>query len=94
MSEIMKKYKHGEFSNVADKTSSKEKIQSGMNKKYSHGEFSDAGGKAANAKPEAFASKKFKQGELGGASDKPGKKNKGQGLKAMGSDNNTLSVSY
>ena len=69
-------------------------IMSSYTKKYKHGEFSDAGGKKSNTKPEPFASKKFKQGELGGASDKPGKKNKGQGLKAMGADDNKLSVSY
>ncbi len=45
---IMKKYKHGEFSSVADKAPSKEKIQGNMHKKYSHGELSDAGGKAPN----------------------------------------------
>ena len=61
-------------------------IMSSYMKKYKHGEFSDAGGKSSNAKPEAFISKKFKQGELSGASEKPGKKNKGQGLTAMGAD--------
>ena len=61
-------------------------IQGGIMKKYSHGELSNAGGKSSNAKPEAFASKKFKQGELDGASEKPGAKNKGQGLTAMGAD--------
>ena len=60
----MKKYKHGEFSNVADKAPSKEKIQGDMNKKYSHGEFSDAGGKAANAKPESWSKAKIKQGSF------------------------------
>ena len=44
MSDIMKKYKHGEFSSVADKAPSKEKIQGNMHKKYSQGEFSGAGG--------------------------------------------------
>ena len=61
-------------------------IMPSYTKKYKHGELSDAGGKSANAKPEAFASKKFKQGELSGASEKPGSKNKGQGLTAMGAD--------
>tara|TARA_X000001382_G_C3023138_1_gene132337 strand:- start:95 stop:316 length:222 start_codon:yes stop_codon:yes gene_type:complete len=61
-------------------------IQGGIMKKYSHGELSNAGGKSSNAKPEAFVSKKFKQGELSGASEKPGAKNKGQGLTAMGAD--------
>ena len=60
----MKKYKHGEFSKVADKAPSKEKIQGGMHKKYSHGEFSDAGGKAANAKPDSWSTTKIKQGSF------------------------------
>ena len=64
MSEIMKKYKHGEFSKVADGAPSKEKIQGGMNKKYSHGEFSDAGGKSANPKPESWSKAKIKQGSF------------------------------
>ena len=38
--------------------------------------------------------KKFKQGELGGEGGSIGKKNKGQGLKAMGSDDKSLSVKY
>ncbi len=62
MSEIMKKYKHGEFSSVADKAPSKEKIQGNMHKKYSQGEFSGAGGKAPKEKLEAFASARIKQG--------------------------------
>ena len=61
-------------------------IMSSYTKKYKHGEFSDAGGKSSNAKPEAFSKKRFKQGELSGASEKAGKKNKGQGLTAMGAD--------
>ena len=64
MSDIMKKYKHGEFSKVADGAPSKEKIQGSMNKKYSHGEFSDAGGKAANAKPDSWSTTKIKQGSF------------------------------
>ena len=60
----MKKYKHGEFSSVADGAPSKEKIQGNMYKKYSQGEFSDAGGKKANAKLDAFSTKMYKQGEL------------------------------
>ena len=63
-------------------------------KKYSQGELGDAYSKKANAKPEAFSSKKFKQGELSGASEKPGKKDKGQGLKAMGADDKSLSKSF
>jgi hypothetical protein len=61
-------------------------IAKGMNKKYSIGEFSDAGGKSSNAKPEAFSTKRFKQGEFSGSDGKAGKKNKGQGLTAMGAD--------
>ena len=63
-------------------------------KKYSQGELGDAYSKKANAKQEAFSSKKFKQGELSGASEKPGKKNKGQGLKAMGADDYSLDKKF
>ena len=63
-------------------------------KKYSQGELGDAYSKKANAKPEAVASKKFKQGELGGEGGSIGKKNKGQGLKAMGADDKSFSVNY
>ena len=63
-------------------------------KKYSQGELGDTYSKKANAKPEAFASKKFKQGELGGEGGSIGKKNKGQGLKAMGADDKSLSKSF
>ena len=62
--------------------------------KYSLGELGDTYSKKANAKPEAFASKKFKQGELGGEGGSIGKKNKGQGLKAMGADDKSLSKSF
>ena len=62
MSDIMKKYKHGEFSNVADKAPSKEKIQGNMHKKYSHGELSDAGGKAPKESLESWSKAKIKQG--------------------------------
>ena len=55
MTNIMKKYKHGELSEVSGKPVSKEKIQGNMHKKYSQGEFSDAGGKAPKEKLEAFA---------------------------------------
>ena len=63
-------------------------------KKYSQGELGDTYAKKANASLESFASKKIKHGELSGSAEKPGKKNKGQGLKAMGADDNKLSVSY
>jgi hypothetical protein len=61
-------------------------IMSSYTKKYKQGEFSDAGGKKSNAKPEAFSKKRFKQGEFSGTDGKAGKKNKGQGLTAMGAD--------
>ena len=64
MSDIMKKYKHGEFSKVADKTPPRGKLDSSIMKEYSHGEFSDAGGKAANAKPESWSKAKIKQGSF------------------------------
>ena len=60
----MKKYKHGEFSKVADKAPSKEKIQGGMHKKYSHGEFSDAGGKAPKEKLASWSKEKIKHGSF------------------------------
>ena len=63
-------------------------------KKYTQGELGDTYSKKTNAKPEAFASKKFKQGELSGESGAIGKKNKGQGLKAMGADDKSLSKAY
>ena len=62
MSDIMKKYKHGEFSKVADKAPSKEKIQGDMHKKYSQGEFSGAGGKAPKEKLESWSKAKITQG--------------------------------
>ena len=62
MSEIMKKYKHGEFSSVADRAPSKEKIQGNMHKKYSQGEFSGAGGKAPKESLESWSKAKIKQG--------------------------------
>ena len=39
---MMKKYKHGEFSEVADGAPAKEKPQADMLKKYSQGELSKA----------------------------------------------------
>ena len=62
MSEIMKKIKHGEFSKVADKAPSKEKIQGDMHKKYSQGEFSNAGGKSSSPKPASWSKAKITQG--------------------------------
>ena len=64
MSEIMKKYKHGEFSKVADGAPSKEKIQGDMHKKYSQGEFSGAGGKASKESLESWSKAKIKQGSF------------------------------
>ena len=64
MSEIMKKYKRGEFSKVADGTPAREKLDSGIMKEYKHGEFSGAGGKAANAKPASWSKEKIKQGSF------------------------------
>ena len=58
----MKKYKHAELSEVADKTPAREKLDSGIMKKYSHGEFSGAGGKSSNAKPSSWSTAKIKQG--------------------------------
>ena len=69
-------------------------IMSSYMKKYKHGEFSDAGGKSSNAKPEAFSKKRFKQGEFSGTDGKAGKKNKGQGLKAMGADDYSLDKKF
>ena len=63
-------------------------------KKYSQGELGDAYSKKANAKPAEFSTKKWKQGDLGGEGGSIGKKNKGQGLKAMGADDKSLSVKY
>ena len=60
----MKKYKHGEFSSVADKAPSKEKIQGNMHKKYSQGEFSGAGGKAPKESLESWSKAKIKQGSF------------------------------
>ena len=62
MSEIMKKYKHGEFSKVADGTPAREKLDSGIMKEYKHGEFSGAGGKAPKESLESWSKAKIKQG--------------------------------
>ena len=63
-------------------------------KKYSQGELGDAYSKKANASIESFASKKIKHGELSTSAEKPGKKNKGQGLKAMGADDYSLDKKF
>ncbi len=52
-------------------------------KKYSQGELGDA-----------YSTKKWKQGDLGAESGSIGKKNKGEGLKAMGADDKSLSKSF
>tara|TARA_Y100000401_G_scaffold27808_1_gene20020 strand:+ start:100 stop:300 length:201 start_codon:yes stop_codon:yes gene_type:complete len=62
MADIMKKYKHGEMSKVADGNFAKEKPQASVMKKYSQGEFSGAGGKAPKDKLESWSSAKIKQG--------------------------------
>ena len=58
----MKKYKHAEMSEVADKTPARGKLDSSIMKEYKQGEFSGAGGKAPKEKLEAFASTRIKQG--------------------------------
>ena len=63
-------------------------------KKYTQGELGDPYPKKANAKPDAYSTKKWKQGDLGAESGSIGKKNKGEGLKAMGADDKSLSKSY
>ena len=63
-------------------------------KKYSQGELGDSYSKKANPKPAEFSNKKCKQGDLGGESGSIGKKNKGEGLKAMGADDKSLSKSF
>ena len=63
-------------------------------KKYSQGELGDAYSKKANPKPAEFSTKKWKQGDLGAESGSIGKKNKGEGLKAMGADDKSLSQSF
>jgi len=60
----MKKYKHGELSEVSGKPVSKEKIQGNMHKKYSHGEFSDAGGKASKGTLASWSKEKIKHGSF------------------------------
>ena len=50
--------------------------------------------KKANPKPDAYSTKKWKQGDLGAESGSIGKKNKGEGLKAMGADDKSLSKSF
>ena len=63
-------------------------------KKYSQGELGDSYSKKANPKPDAYSTKKWKQGDLGSESGSIGKKNKGEGLKAMGADDKSLSKSF
>ena len=63
-------------------------------KKYTQGERGDAYSKKSNPKPDAYSTKKWKQGDLGAESGSIGKKNKGEGLKAMGADDKSLSKSY
>ena len=63
-------------------------------KKYTQGELGDAYSKKSNPKPDAYSKKKWKQGDLGAESGSIGKKNKGEGLKAMGADDKSLSKSF
>ena len=62
--------------------------------KYTQGELGKPYSKKSNTKPAEFSKKKWKQGDLGGESGSIGKKNKGQGLKAMGADDKSLSKAY
>ena len=62
--------------------------------RYTQGELGDSYSKKANPKPDAYSTKKWKQGDLGAESGSIGKKNKGEGLKAMGADDKSLSKSF
>jgi hypothetical protein len=66
----MKKYSHGELSDVADGAPAKEKPSANILKKYSHGELSSAPETyGAKEKPSNDILKKYSQGELSKVAD-------------------------